>query len=38
MVLSNVDEAAIFNAARQIQAPDDHRLYLEQACRAASES
>jgi serine/threonine protein kinase/Tfp pilus assembly protein PilF len=31
---SNLDEASIFNAARQIETPEARRLYIEQACGA----
>jgi serine/threonine protein kinase/Flp pilus assembly protein TadD len=30
--MPNLDEAALFNAARQIQAPDARRAYLQEAC------
>jgi eukaryotic-like serine/threonine-protein kinase len=32
MVTSRLDEAAIFNVARQIKAPEDRRRYIQHAC------
>ena len=33
MTSPKLDEAAIFNVARQIDGPDVQRLYIEQVCR-----